>query len=115
MHRNIFRRRRSVLSCHSTGNLLQLRQSESSITTVMATNPDAVTDGEDLLRNSSLYREFQAEREEILKHKWIESEKAGYDIGFERALTDWIVKHRSKWRKGRQTSPPPQTSPHQRH
>ena len=39
----------------------------------------------DLLKNSSLYREFQAEREEILKHKWIESEKAGRDIGFERA------------------------------
>ena len=43
-----------------------------------------------------------AEREEILKHKWIESEKAGYDIGFERALTDWIIKHRSKWRRSRQ-------------
>ncbi|HEY9510568.1 MAG TPA: DUF4032 domain-containing protein [Verrucomicrobiae bacterium] len=57
----------------------------------------------DLLRNSSLYREFQAEREEILKHKWIESEKAGRDIGFERALTDWIIKHRSKWRKSRQS------------
>jgi len=57
---------------------------------------------DDPLKNSSLYREFQAEREEILKHKWIESEKAGYDIGFERALTDWIVKHRSKWRKSRQ-------------
>jgi len=55
-----------------------------------------------LLRNSSLYREFQAEREEIMKHKWIESEKAGRDIGFERALTDWIIKHRSKWRKARQ-------------
>jgi hypothetical protein len=54
-----------------------------------------------LLKNSSLYREFQAEREEILRHKWIESEKAGRDIGFERALTDWIIKHRSKWRKGR--------------
>ena len=60
------------------------------------------TSGNDLVKNSSLYREFQAEREEILKHKWIESEKAGYDIGFEQALTDWIVKHRSKWRKGRQ-------------
>ena len=58
----------------------------------------------DLLKNSSLYREFQAEREEILKHKWIESEKAGHDIGFERALTDWIVKHRANWRKTRQTA-----------
>lgn len=69
----------------------------------MAENPKELSAG-DLLKNSSLYREFQAEREEILKHKWIESEKAGYDIGFERALTDWIVKHRSKWRKARQTS-----------
>lgn len=57
--------------------------------------------GNELLKNSSLYREFLAEREEILKHKWLESEKAGYDIGFERALTDWIVKHRSRWRKWR--------------
>lgn len=53
------------------------------------------------VKNSSLYREFLAEREEIMKHKWIESEKAQQDIGFERALTDWIVKHRSKWRKSR--------------
>jgi len=66
------------------------------------------TSGNDLVKNSTLYREFQAEREEILKHKWLESEKAGYDIGFEQALTDWIVKHRSKWRKGRQS--PGQTS-----
>jgi hypothetical protein len=62
--------------------------------------------GEDLLKNSSLYREFLAEREEILKHKWIESEKAGRDIGFERALTDWIIRHRSKWKKSRQPASP---------
>ncbi len=58
--------------------------------------------GNELLKNSTLYKEFQAEREEILRHKWIESEKAGRDIGFEAALTDWILKHRSKWRRGRQ-------------
>ena len=57
----------------------------------------------ELLKHSSLYREFQAERDEILKHKWIESEKAGRDIGFDRALTDWICKHRTKWRKTRST------------
>ena len=55
----------------------------------------------DLLRNSVLYQEFLAEREEILCHKWLESEKAGYDIGFERALLDWIVRHRSAWREKR--------------
>jgi hypothetical protein len=53
------------------------------------------------LKNSVLYKEFLAEREEILKHKWIESEKAGADIGFEKALLDWIVKHRSNWRERR--------------
>ena len=64
-------------------------------------NPEPST-GDNFLKNSTLYREFQAERDEILKHKWIESEKLGYDIGFERALTDWIIRHRSKWRKSRQ-------------
>jgi hypothetical protein len=53
------------------------------------------------VKNSVLYREFLAEREEILKHKWIESEKAGTDIGFEKALLDWILKHRSNWREKR--------------
>ena len=54
------------------------------------------------VKNSVLYKEFLAEREEILKHKWIESEKAGTDIGFEKALLDWIVKYRSTWRDKRQ-------------
>lgn len=56
---------------------------------------------EDLLKNTTLYQEFLAEREEIMKHKWIESERAGYDIGFERALADWIVNHRAAWRRWR--------------
>ena len=56
----------------------------------------------DLLKNSTLYREFLAEREEIMRHKWLESEKAGADIGFEEALTDWMVNHRPQWRKRRQ-------------
>jgi hypothetical protein len=54
-----------------------------------------------IIARSSLYQEFLAEREEILKHKWLESEKAGFDIGFERALLDWIRKHRDKWRASR--------------
>ena len=53
------------------------------------------------VKNSVLYKEFLAEREEILKHKWIESEKVGSDIGFEKALLDWIVKYRSSWRNKR--------------
>jgi|TARA_R110000764_G_scaffold125440_2_gene212902 hypothetical protein len=50
---------------------------------------------------SSLYKEFLAERDEILKLKWIESEKKGKDIGFEVALLTWVKKHRSEWKKSR--------------
>jgi len=62
------------------------------------------TTSDELLKNSSLYREFLAEREEILRHKWLESEKVGIDVGFEEALTDWMVKYRSEWRKRRQAA-----------
>ena len=62
---------------------------------------DTLSRDSELMTNSVLYKEFLAEREEILRHKWIESEKAGADIGFEKALLDWIVKHRSSWREKR--------------
>ena len=52
-----------------------------------------------LVEKSSLYQHYLAERGEILRHKWLESEKEGHDIGFERALVDWVLNHRSKWRK----------------
>ncbi len=51
----------------------------------------------DWVRSSLLYREFQAEREQILRHKWFESEKVGHDIGFDLAQIDWRIKHRSQW------------------
>lgn len=47
----------------------------------------------------SPYQSFLAERDEILRHKWIESEKAGRDIGFEAALFDWVKNHRALWKK----------------
>ena len=68
----------------------------------MTTPPPTESSGNrDFVKQSSLYQEFLAEREEILKHKWIESERLGYDIGFERALLDWIRKHRDSWRAAR--------------
>jgi len=38
-------------------------------------------------------------REEVLRHKWIESEKANKDVGFEFALIDWVFNHKEEWRK----------------
>jgi len=51
-----------------------------------------------ILENSALYKQFLKEREEILKHKWIESEKANRDVGFEWALLDWNFHYRNEWR-----------------
>ena len=54
-----------------------------------------------ILLNSELYKKFLEERDEILKHKWIESEKAGQDIGFEKALLSWVFHHRAEWMKNK--------------
>ena len=61
-------------------------------------------DQHEFVKRSSLYQEFLAERDEILRHKWLESERLGHDIGFERALLDWIRKHRDGWRAARRSN-----------
>lgn len=38
------------------------------------------------------------ELEEILKHKWIESEKVGYDLG-DQAVWDWVQKYAHEFRE----------------
>jgi hypothetical protein len=90
------------LQTAASPSLLARQQTQHAI---MSQTLTQASNGHDLVRKSSLYREFEAEKEEIMKHKWIESQKAGHDIGFERALTDWIIKHRSKWRRSRQQPP----------
>ena len=50
---------------------------------------------------TSLYKEYLAMKEEIMKHKWYESEKAGYDIGFAKALMDWTIKFKTEWIQSR--------------
>lgn len=35
---------------------------------------------------------------EMSKHKWIESEKAGYDLG-EQAMLDWVEKYSDSFKK----------------
>ncbi len=37
--------------------------------------------------------------EEIYKHLWIESQKAGYSIGLERATDEWIRLYSDGWMK----------------
>lgn len=51
------------------------------------------------IENSDYYHFYLLEREEIMKLKWIESEKAGYDIGMNHAFWIWNMQHRQKWLK----------------
>jgi hypothetical protein len=45
------------------------------------------------------YLQHEGAVEEILKHKWIESQKLGRDIGFVTAAHDWIKKYGEAWQK----------------
>jgi hypothetical protein len=42
---------------------------------------------------------IRSQREEIEKYRWIESEKAGRDIGWKRASEEWKQKHFSGWKR----------------
>jgi hypothetical protein len=41
----------------------------------------------------------RSQQEEVKKYKWIESEKAGRDIGWERAAQEWAQKHFHNWKR----------------
>lgn len=49
------------------------------------------------VQETSIYKEYLALREEVNKHKWYESERAGKDVGWARALIDWTMKFKSRW------------------
>ena len=53
-----------------------------------------------MYERSSFYKRQVDEITEIEKHKWIESEKAGHDVGGNRATLDWMMKHRETWNQG---------------
>lgn len=46
-----------------------------------------------------LRAEVQDVVHEILEYKWLESEKAGKDIGLQRAAFEWITRYYDGWFK----------------
>lgn len=56
-------------------------------------------------REAAIWEHFLDTRAEILKHKWIESKKAGKDIGLERAIRDWLEKYYLGWIAARKPRP----------
>ena len=47
-------------------------------------------------KNIELLKDEQAVTE-INRHRWIESEKAGCDIGFDKAAADWLNTYSDGW------------------
>lgn len=43
------------------------------------------------IENTLLYKNFIEQKEHILKNKWYMSERKGADVGYEKALLDWII------------------------
>lgn len=54
-------------------------------------------EGLNSLGKTRLVEEFIAENDEIMRHKWFESERAGRDVGYEYARVDWTLRHRGSW------------------
>lgn len=49
---------------------------------------------EEWAKNTAIFREWREIKEDILRHKWFESERAGHDVGWDRALVDYNLKIR---------------------
>ena len=45
------------------------------------------------VKNSRLVTHWQDIKHEIELHKWYESERAGYDIGWDRAAASWQIRY----------------------
>jgi len=47
----------------------------------------------ELVTNSLLFAAMSRRAKEVNEHKWYESERVGYDIGFDRALLNWVIRY----------------------
>jgi len=43
------------------------------------------------IENTLLYKNYMEQREHILRNKWYMSERKGSDVGYEKALLDWML------------------------
>jgi len=43
------------------------------------------------LEDTLLYKKYMEQKEHVLKNKWYMSERKGTDVGYEKALLDWII------------------------
>jgi hypothetical protein len=51
----------------------------------------------DSLAAKAFWLDVWDQLDEILKYKWIESERAGFDIGMDRGIREWLHNHFTAW------------------
>jgi len=49
-----------------------------------------------MLKNQELLKDDRVQQE-VNRHRWLESEKAGTDIGFDKAAADWLTRFSDGW------------------
>jgi hypothetical protein len=49
------------------------------------------------LSDKAFWLDVLDQLDEILNYKWIESERAGFDIGMDRGIREWLHKHYTAW------------------
>ena len=96
-HRHRFRRRADFLVAvisPQSGALLtktKLAVPQRSTKFISVTSSSANSPATDIdSASKSLYQRFLDLRDDVLRHKWLMSEEAGEDVGFEAALIDWL-------------------------
>ena len=47
-------------------------------------------------KKTSLFQNWEEMKGDVLRHKWYESEKVGHDIGWDRALINWMLRIRNR-------------------
>jgi hypothetical protein len=65
------------------------------------------------IAQTELWPYFLKQQDQILKDKWIESSNAGYDIGMERAIREWLQRNYLVWAPGdaEDSEPEPPATP----
>ena len=61
------------------------------------------------LADKAFWLDVLDELDEILEYKWLESERAGFDIGMDRGIREWLHKHYTAWAAAH--PPPPNPAP----
>ena len=51
------------------------------------------------VERSLLVQRWRAMKQDVLLHKWYESERAGHDIGWDRAFVDWNLRVSADFRR----------------